>query len=83
MHTGFHTDIWTGCYTCPSDDLAVLCCVATNGYHSQVSYSWCHNELSLGESTPLMYCSTSGAYKCTIQGDEIHEERSFKVYSMV
>ena len=54
-------DVWTGCYS--SNGIALLACVAIDGYHGVSSYSWLHdgNSDSIG-STPLLYCANKGTY---------------------
>ena len=57
---------WTGCWASLVDDMVLMACVAINGYHSVVSYSWvCNGYICRGEDTPLLYTFRKGNYSCT------------------
>ena len=50
-----------------------MACVAINGYHSVVSYSWVFNGyICMGEDTPLLYTSREGQYSCKITHEELN-----------
>ncbi len=76
--------VWTGCYACPCNENALLCCVAINGYHPRVSYQWSSNDgrVSIG-GTPLIYCDKLGTYKCLVKLGEQEQqvEKEFRVLS--
>ncbi len=45
-------------------DVALLACVALNGYHSLTTYKWQSNEIDLDECSPLIYVTECGLYTC-------------------
>ncbi len=58
--------VWSGGYV--SAGLSLLTCVAINGYHSQSSYTWkCGDTILAGQTTPLLYCTTSLSHECIVK----------------
>jgi hypothetical protein len=46
--------IWTGGYSCPGEEVAVLVCLSTSGHHGSVAYQWYRNDHVLDfESHPV------------------------------
>ena len=75
-------EIWAGCYSSPTDQLAVMACPARNGFHSLATYTWEKDDQLLpGQETPLIY-SGVGRYKCTIKAKENALSVEFIVYGV-
>lgn len=68
MFAGSNFDVWKGGVSYPAEKhVALLACVAINGYHSIAQYQWSFNGYAvLGEIYPVLYTSTAGKYACTI-----------------
>ena len=67
--------MWTGGFSCPGESVALLCCLATGGYHSCSSYMWSLNDEILEEEThAIAYVISTGSYTCvvTVSGNEKH-----------
>ena len=59
--------IWTGCYCTQWDRVAVMVCVALNGYHGKATYSWLYNNKEIqGENEPVLYTKCSGFCKAVV-----------------
>ena len=51
--------------------MAVLICVALNGFHALVKYHWHRDNLELADDVyPVVYTEASGCYKCTVTGED-------------
>ena len=61
--------MWCGCYA--YEDVALMACIATNGYHSYVEYYWKQppNNLNIEEG-PLLYRKKPGAYTCLVTSND-------------
>lgn len=70
--------MWTGGFSCPGENVALLACVAKAGYHSNCQYQWFRNNCSLDdECHPILYASECGSYKCVVQCQD-REPMEFK-----
>ena len=80
MHAGARFDLWCGCYTSQREHIALLACVALNGYRASADYIWEFNNLRVAShDTPLMYCNQVGVYTCYVTCDDRTACRQFKV----
>ena len=71
--------VWVGAYCSALDGLAVLACVALNGFHSVVHYGWRRNgNVMPGEDKPLLV-SGPGAYECLVAHGSLTLTRKFLV----
>lgn len=65
MVSGSYLSVWTGVKVSEQDHVALLVCVALNGYHSVVSYQWSEDGVEMkGETYPLLYTSVCGKHTC-------------------
>ena len=63
---------WSGCWASLVDNMVLMACVAINGYHSVVLYSWvCNGYICRGEDTPLLYTPREGKYSCKVLNEEM------------
>ena len=69
--------VWEGCYSCPHNKRVLLACVALNGYHSCVTYSWYMNGVDMEEKTLL----ATRDYVCAIAGENVNSTVRFAVTS--
>ena len=81
-HAGAKFEFWAGCYA--QDGIALLVCVAINGFHPYTVYEWYKDGLKLGdEKFPVLYATASGNYLCRLLGTSdtfaINESRTFLV----
>ena len=61
-------EIWSECFCTSWDEVAVMVCVAINGFHSQATYRWFRDAQVLEEETyPVLYASAAGTYKGVIE----------------
>ena len=77
--------MWTGGFSCPGESVALLCCLATNGYHSCSSYTWSLNDEILEDEThAIAYVTSIGLYTCvvTVSGSDKHSF-SFNVLGII
>ena len=59
--------MWTGGYACPGEKVALLCCLATGGYHSCSSYQWSLNDNLLpDECHAITFVTCCGCYTCAV-----------------
>ena len=72
-------EIWCGSYASQTDDRACLACFAVQGYHSKSTYTWLLNDQLLTETTPLLYTSQEGIYRCEVKADG---EQLFGVFKL-
>ena len=75
--TGSQFDTWNGCYAI--ERVALLACVALNGYHSGAIYSWEWDDGIVQNSTPLLYSTAVGIYTCTVTHEQFLAKCQFKV----
>ena len=80
---GSHLSLWTGVNLSQDDHVALLMCVAVNGYHSVVSYQWSKNGAEMnGEVYPLLYISAFGRYTCRVSSELKALEHHFETKGM-
>ena len=66
------------------DHIALLMCVALDGYHSVVSYQWIENGAEMkGEVYPLLYVSAFGRYTCRVLNGMKTVERHFETKGII
>ncbi len=54
----------------PSNPVALMACVAINGYHSVASYQWSRDGITLSEeSSSILYCGTPGNNTCAVTAE--------------
>lgn len=84
VHAGSVLDIWTGCYSSPFEPVALLACVAINGYHGTSSYTWKRGVTILpSHQTPLLYCVTTGSYTCNVSCEGFNMSCMFWIEGIV
>lgn len=77
--SGTQLSLWTGVKISQQDHVALLMCVALNGYHSVVSYQWSENGADMkGEVYPLLYTSSFGKFVCRVSSTMKTIERRFE-----
>ena len=61
-------DVWNGCYLCSDQDMALLCCVAINGYHGCSAYEWrrVEDNVFIGRTPLMYYIAKTGNYVCRV-----------------
>ena len=70
--------MWTG--GCVNGDVAIMVCVAINGFHSKASYQWFKRGEVLGGAVhPIIYVETPGDYCYTVTIEGTEEKREFRV----
>ena len=80
MFLGAQLSLWTGAEASQQDYVALLMCVAMDGYHSLVSYQWSRNGADMtGEIHPLLYTAMVGKYTCKVTNKTTSKERHFVV----
>lgn len=76
--------MWTGVKFSQQDHVALLVCVALNGYHSVVSYQWSEDGVEMkGETYPLLYTSVIGKYTCRVTSKMKVIERHFETRGII
>ena len=71
--------MWDGCYASKSH-VALLACVAIDGYHGSAKYVWEYNGIRVStHDTPLLYCNEIGKYVCYVTCCDRTTCREFKV----
>ena len=77
-------DVWMGGYSCAGEQVALLACLAKNGYHSITTYQWYqNNEIKEKECYPIIYAAEVGTYKCQLQFQDNVKEYIFDVAGMI
>ena len=62
---GTKCKLWSGGFS--QKGIAVLVCVALDGYHPLVTYHWTRDdELLTYSHIPVQYTTREGRYKCTV-----------------
>ena len=80
MFLGAQLSLWTGAEASQQYYVALLMCVAMDGYHSLVSYQWSRNAADMtGEIHPLLYTAMVGKYTCKVTNKTTSTERHFVV----
>ena len=76
--------IWTAAEVSQDDYVALLMCVAVDGYHSLTSYQWRKDgENILNEIYPLFYATTIGSYDCFVSAMSQTAKCSFEVKGVI
>lgn len=71
--------VWVGGYCSAPNELALLACVALNGFHSVVQYCWRKDEnIMPGEDKPLLVAG-AGTYECSVAYGSLTLTRKFFV----
>ena len=79
VYVGARFDLWCGCYSSKSG-VALLACVAINGFHSSAKYMWEYNGLRVSShDTPLLYCNQLGKYLCYVTCCDRCTSRGFEL----
>ena len=74
MHPTYFA-VWSHGFASSEDHVALLACVALNGYHPRVSYQWaCDGRQLESETYPILYATAVGKFSCSIVGTDIHAE---------
>ena len=66
----------------PRNTVAVLICLALNGFHGVVKYLWEKDGKELPDDLyPVIYTEASGRYQCSVTGldGKLHETEAFEV----
>ena len=80
IHIGSQFAVWTGGYCCPGENVSVLVCVVTSGYHTKSSYQWyLDGQALLGDDAPVLYSELHGVFKCEIRFVSETKDYSFIV----
>ena len=59
--------MWTGIEVSQQDYVALLMCIAVDGYHTVCSYQWCKSGYNLTDEVyPLLYATSVGEYECSV-----------------
>ena len=81
---GSDLGVWTGGFACPGESVALLCCVATGGYHSCSQYQWfCNDEILREECHAIMYVTSCGTYSCVLTTATEKKTFSFEVQGVM
>lgn len=77
---GSDLGVWTGGFSCPGESVALLCCVATGGFHSCSQYQWFFNDEILDEEChAITYVTSCGSYSCVLTTATEKKTFSFEV----
>lgn len=77
---GSKLEIWTATEVSQEDHIALLVCVAENGYHSLATYTWQKDgEYLRNENHPLLYVNTVGKFECTVSASSQKIKQLFMV----
>ena len=80
LYLGASFSLWTGGIASAVDGVAVLVCVAMNGFHSKVSYQWYSKAGVLNMAIhPVIYVESPGDYRCVVTGKNIEEKQELTV----
>lgn len=80
FYLGASFSLWTGGIASAVDGVAVLVCVAMNGFHSKMSYQWYSKAGILNMAThPVIYVECPGDYSCVVTGENVEEKQVFRV----
>ena len=81
MLVGSTFGVWTGAFACPGEQVALLCCLATGGYHSTCCYQWsCNDNILTEDHFAIAFVTSCGSYSCKLtlsESDSASKEYNF------